>query len=154
MSSRPDRTMASVGQTSTPLRGVPVALAAVTALLCLAVAAIHLIDQKGVPGSKDPSYIGVAYYLLEISAVVIAVLLLAPRARQSVLVWSVAFFVGLGPILGFVLSRGPGLPSYTDDMGNWTEPLGVISLVVEAVLLLVSLIGVTRARAQTVATTD
>lgn len=153
MSSRPDRTMAPAGQTDAPARRVPIALAGIAAVLCLAVAVIHLIDQNGLPGSKDPSYVGIGYYLLEISAVIIAVLLLAPRTRHAVLIWSVAFFVGLGPIAGFVLSRGPGLPGYADDKGNWTEPLGVISLVVEAVLLVVSLTGVTRARAQESGTT-
>lgn len=147
MSSRPDRTMAPAGLTSPSTLRVPVALAAVAAVLCVAVALIHLIDQGGMPGSKDPSYIGIGYYLLEISAVIVAVLLLAPRTRGSLLVWSVAFFAGLGPIVGYCLSRGPGLPNYADDRGNWTEPLGVVGLVVEAVLLIVSLVGVTRAKA-------
>ena len=148
MSIRPDRTMTRTGQTTARTPHVPLVLALIAAALCLAVAAIHLIDQNGLPGAKDPSYIGIGYYLLEISAVIIAVLLLAPRTRHSVLIWSVAFFVGLGPIIGYCLSRGPGLPDYTDDMGNWAEPLGVIGLVVEALLLAVSLLGVTRAKAQ------
>jgi hypothetical protein len=54
--------------------------------------------------------------------------------------------VAAGPILGYVLSRGPGLPNYGDDIGNWTEPLGVLSLVVEGVLLILSatILGATR----------
>ena len=39
-------------------------------------------------------------------------------------------------MLGYVLTRGPGLPDATDDRGNWGEPLGVASLVVEAILIL------------------
>lgn len=147
MSSRPDRTMAPPGLASSRTLNVPIVLAAIAAVLCLGVAAIHLIDQGGVPGSKDPGYIGIGYYLLEISAVIVAVLLLAPRTRNSVMVWAVAFLAGLGPIVGYCLSRGPGLPDYADDRGNWTEPLGLISLVVEAVLMVISLVGVTRAKA-------
>jgi hypothetical protein len=30
------------------------------------------------------------------------------------------------------------LPNYDDDIGNWAEPLGVISLVVEGILLIVA----------------
>jgi hypothetical protein len=30
------------------------------------------------------------------------------------------------------------LPDYTDDIGNWGEPLGVISVVVEGVLLILA----------------
>jgi hypothetical protein len=43
--------------------------------------------------------------------------------------------VAVGPLLGYVLSRGPGLPGYDDDRGNWTEPLGLVSLGVEVLLL-------------------
>jgi hypothetical protein len=41
-------------------------------------------------------------------------------------------------VLGYVLSRGPGLPNYTDDIRNWAEPLGVASLAVETALLALS----------------
>ena len=124
------------------LRRTPsLALGVPAALLSLGVAAIHVVDQGGVPGSKDPSYVGIGYWVLEIVAVVLAVALLARRARASVLTWVVAAGVGLGPLLGYCLSRGPGLPSYTDDIGNWTEPLGIVSLVVEVLLVLVALAG-------------
>lgn len=53
--------------------------------------------------------------------------------------WLLAAGVGLGPIVGYLLSRGPGLPSHSDDIGNWAEPLGIVSLVVEGVLLLLAL---------------
>lgn len=104
----------------------------VGALLCLAVAAIHVADQGGIPGSKEPFYVGVGYHALEIAAVVAALLLLT---RAASLGWLLAVGVSLGPIVGYVLSRGPGLPHYRDDVGNWSEPLGVASLVVEAALL-------------------
>ncbi|GAA1879199.1 hypothetical protein [Lapillicoccus jejuensis] len=122
------------------------ALGVPAALLSLGVAAIHVVDQGGVPGSKDPSYVGIGYWVLEVVAVVLAVALFTRRARASVLTWVVAAGVGLGPLLGYCLSRGPGLPGYTDDMGNWTEPLGIISLVVEGLLILVALAGARAAR--------
>ncbi|WP_258053225.1 hypothetical protein [Streptomyces sp. Ru72] len=46
--------------------------------------------------------------------------------------------MAVGPLLGYILSRGPGLPDYGDDIGNWTEPLGLLSLAVEGALLLLS----------------
>lgn len=55
--------------------------------------------------------------------------------------WAFALGVGAGPLIGYVLSRGPGLPNYTDDRGNWSEPLGIISLVAEGLLVLVVLAG-------------
>ncbi|MFE7707777.1 hypothetical protein ACFU6I_18700 [Streptomyces sp. NPDC057486] len=107
----------------------------VGALLCLAVAAIHVVDQGGITATRDPYYIGVAYHVLEIAAVVAAVLLLIGLVRLG---WLLAAAVAIGPLLGYILSRGPGLPHYGDDVGNWAEPLGLVSLVVEGALLLLS----------------
>jgi hypothetical protein len=105
------------------------------ALLCLAVAVVHLIDQGGLTATRDPYYIGVAYHVLEVAAAVAAVLLLAGLVRLG---WLLAIGVAAGPIVGYVLSRGPGLPYYSDDIGNWTETIGLVSLAVEGALLLLS----------------
>jgi hypothetical protein len=101
------------------------------AALCLAVAAIHVIDQGGIPGSKTPAYVGDGYYALEIIGAVTALLLIAGAVRAG---WFLAAGAAAGPFAGYVLSRGPGLPGYTGDVGNWTEPLGLVSLAVEAAL--------------------
>ncbi|MEW2295622.1 hypothetical protein ABZ719_23435 [Streptomyces sp. NPDC006743] len=105
------------------------------ALLCLVVAGIHVVDQGGFTATRDPAYVGIAYHVLEIAAVVAAVLLLMRLPRPG---WLLAAGVAAGPVLGYLLSRGPGLPDYRDDVGNWTEPLGLASLAVEGTLLLVS----------------
>ncbi len=105
------------------------------AVLCLAVAVIHVIDQGGIPGSKTPVYVADGYYALEIIGAVTAVLLIAGAVRAG---WFLAAGVAAGPFIGYVLSRGPGLPGYTSDVGNWTEPLGLVSLAVEAVLFTVA----------------
>ncbi len=113
---------------------------ATAALLCLAVSWIHVQDQGGFPGDKTPHYVGIGYYLLEVAGVLCAVLLLSgaagPGHRTT---WLLGGAVALGPLVGFVLSRGPGLPDYTDDKGNWTEPLGLLSIGVEAALLALAL---------------
>ncbi|WP_063770908.1 hypothetical protein [Streptacidiphilus neutrinimicus] len=106
------------------------------AVLCLAVAWIHVQDQGGFPGDKSPGYVGVGYYLLEAAGVLSAVVLTSrSELGERALVWVIAAGVAVGPLLGFVLSRGPGLPNYDDDRGNWTEPLGLVSVAVEVVLL-------------------
>lgn len=115
--------------------GTSLILRAVGAVGCLAVAAIHIIDQGGVPGLKDPDYVQILYYLLEVAALAAAALLLTNYARRG---WGLALGVAAGPIIGYMLSRGPGLPDYSDDIGNWTEPLGVLSLVVEGALLILA----------------
>lgn len=114
-----------------------IAARSVGALLCVQVAIIHIIDQGGIPGSKTPSYVGVGYWILEILAIVTAVALITNRSTR--LSWFVAIGVGVGPMAGYILSRGPGLPDYTDDMGNWGEPIGVFSLTAEAILIVLAI---------------
>ena len=108
----------------------------VGALLCVQVAIIHIIDQGGIPGSKTPAYVGAGYWILEILGIVTAAGLITNRSVR--LSWFVAIGVGAGPMIGYILSRGPGLPGYTDDVGNWGEPLGVFSLVAEAILIMLA----------------
>jgi hypothetical protein len=115
------------------------------AVLCLAVSLIHVQDQGGFPGDKDPHYVAVGYYLLEAGAVLAAVLLVTgARAAFARPAWLLAAGVGLGPLLGYVLSRGPGLPDYADDKGNWAEPLGLLSLAVELVLVVLAVTALRR----------
>ena len=125
----------------------------VGAALALAVAGIHIADQGGFPGSEAPDYKQVGFYLLEgVSVLTAAALLLALRPEINRAAWTLAaVFVAAAPLLGYALSRGPGLPGFDDDRGNWTEPLGVASLVVESALLALSVAALAvahRARSQ------
>jgi hypothetical protein len=114
-------------------------------VLCLAVAWIHVQDQGGFPGSKTPDYVGVGYYLLEAAGILSAVVLASgSELAERAFVWVTAAGVALGPLLGYVLSRGPGLPGYDDDRGNWTEPLGLASLGVEVLLLALAMLRLRR----------
>ncbi|MEY9964579.1 hypothetical protein ABIA33_002621 [Streptacidiphilus sp. MAP12-16] len=128
-----------------PRRTSPTGLSA--AVLCLGVVWIHVQDQGGFPGSKSPGYVALGYFALEAVGVLSAVLLVAgPGTRLYRAAWLLAMGVSAGPLLGFALSRGPGLPGYGDDKGNWTEPLGLLSLLVESVLLVLSLVALVSAR--------
>ncbi|WP_380168991.1 hypothetical protein [Jannaschia sp. R86511] len=105
------------------------------AALALAIAWIHVIDQGGLLGLKDPAYLGWGFRALEVTAVVCAVLLLTGRHRVG---WLLAAGVAAGPLLGIIVSRSVGLPNATEDIGNWGETIGVASMVVEAALLIVA----------------
>ena len=132
-------TQTPTGTTTRAQRRTGPVIGVVGALLAMVIAYIHVVDQGGFPGGKSPAYIGIGYYVLEVVAVVVAVALLVGRSRNRVGTWLLAAAVGAGPMLGYVLTRGPGLPDATDDRGNWGEPLGVASLVVEGLLIVVSL---------------
>jgi hypothetical protein len=106
---------------------------AAAAALCVGVAYIHVKDQGGIIGAKDPAYMQAGYYALEVTALVVAAMLLA-RIRPMA-TWFLTVGVAAGPLVGFVLTRTVGLPNAMDDRGNWTETLGVVSLVVEGALL-------------------
>jgi hypothetical protein len=105
-----------------------------TALLCLAVAIVNMIDNGGV-GSQTPTYLAVGYYLVEIGAAVAAALLMASPTRAG---WLLSAAAALGPLASYILSRGPGLPAYSADKGNWGEPLGMLSVVLEGAVLTVA----------------
>jgi hypothetical protein len=118
------------------MRGWEIVAALVGALLCAAVAYIHIVDQGGVTGTKDPAYMQAGYYAIEVTAVIAGLMLLT--LRRSVAAWFLAIGVAAGPFVGYVLTRTTGLPGAMDDRGNWSEPLGVVSLVVEAALLVLA----------------
>ena len=82
---------------------------------------------------------GWAYRALEVGGTLVFFALIARAMLRFT--WFCAFLVGLGPLVGYVLTRTTGLPQATDDKGNWGDPLGIASLVVEAALILVSLVA-------------
>jgi hypothetical protein len=106
-------------------------------------------DQGGFTGDKSPTYIAIGYYLLEVAGVGTAIALLGASMKHLGTVWALTIGVALGPLAGFVLSRGPGLPLYTEDRGNWTETLGIVSVIVEGALLVVATVMLDRSRRST-----
>src|SRR5919202_3240860 len=116
------RTSVATSSTATRTSSAPLALAVPARLtgaaLAIAVALVHVIDQGGFPGDKDPAYVGKGYYLLELAGVLVAAaLVLARTVRLARPAWWGAALVALGPLAGYIASRGPGLPDYTDDKG-------------------------------------
>jgi hypothetical protein len=115
--------------------------AVTAAALLFAISYIHLADQGFLAFDKDPSYLLAAYLLVEIAAPVVGIALLR---RPSMASWLFAAGCAAGPVVGFVLTRTTGLPGATDDIGNWSEPLGVASLIVEGALLLIAAVELLR----------
>lgn len=118
-------------------------MAVIGAALAVTVAVIHVLDQGGLTGLKDPTYLGYGYWALELTALVCAGLLLT-RARSTG--WLIALGVAAGPLVGIVISRSVGLPDATDDIGNWAEPLGVAAMLTEAALLALAVTALTATR--------
>jgi hypothetical protein len=92
-----------------------------------AVATIHLLD---LPGKwNEVRYIAFLYILTILASVIIAERLLKHGSKLDYLA---AAAVCASSIVGYLLNRTVGLPGAMGDIGNWLEPLGFISLFVEA----------------------
>lgn len=99
----------------------------------VAVAALHVAAA----GPEWPDARWVFWSFMALAGVCLAVatrlsLGLDRGARPVVLA------LALLPIAGYVLSRSTGLPGATDDIGDWANPLGIATLVVESALVVLS----------------
>jgi hypothetical protein len=113
----------------------------VGALLALAVAGVHVTDQGGVSALADPAWIGWSYRLVEVGGVLTALTLLLPlsaRLGRPWLGWAAGVLLGAGPFVAYVTSRTIGLPGDSGDIGNWDYWVGVVALIVEAALVVLS----------------
>src|SRR3954449_1374696 len=103
-----------------------IAARATVAVGLAAVGVIHLLDAIGKYG--ETRYLFWMYVALIVGCVAVAGAVLFTRSRAAFL--AAAGLAG-SAALGYVLSRTTGLPNAKDDIGNWTEPLGLASLFVE-----------------------
>lgn len=102
----------------------------------LAIALIHLLDVLS--KFKETPYLGVLYIVLMVASLGVAGLILH---SGSVLAWGAAGALAAATLLGFVLSRTTGLPGDDGDIGNWSESLGLASMLVEGAVIALSLYG-------------
>jgi len=98
------------------------------------IAVIHAVDSVG--KWSETRYMFWMYMALIAGALATAASVLFTRSRAALLA---AAGVAASAFAGYVLSRTTGLPNATDDIGNWTEPLGLASLVVEGCVVAVAL---------------
>jgi hypothetical protein len=104
----------------------------------IGIAWVHFLDLSG--KMEETPYLGWAYIGL-IAGCGAAVVLLARRDRRGFLL---AGGLAGATFVGYCLSRTTGLPAATDDIGNWTEALGVWSLVFEGMVVALSVTALSR----------
>ena len=102
----------------------------ILALGLIAIAIIHVLDLP----SKwaEVRYLGFGYI-----GVIIASLILAERVirKPSSLDYFATAALSASVLAGFTITRTVGLPGAMDDIGNWLEPLGLVSILVEAIVI-------------------
>ena len=94
------------------------------------VALIHLLDLPG--QLSETPYLFVLYLALMASSLALAGVLIGTSDARA---WAAASILSALVIVGYVLIRTTGLPQSSDDVGNWSEPLGMASLFVEGCLV-------------------
>jgi hypothetical protein len=105
-----------------------------------AVAAVAHIPVIG-PHLEEAPYMGVLFVLLTAACAVLAAAALL-RGGRAVHLWTV-LTCGLA-VVGYAATRLVAFPMLADDVGNWLEPLGVVSIVSESIAVAAALFGLTR----------
>jgi hypothetical protein len=91
------------------------------------IAVIHLLDLPG--KFAETPYLAWAYLgMILACAILIERIATNPKNADYLAAAGVAASV----LAGFVVNRTVGMPGATEDIGNWLEPLGFLSLFVEA----------------------
>jgi hypothetical protein len=117
-------------QTSNDTLGGEIVARAVAVIGLAGVALIHLLDAIG--KFHETPYMGWMYIGLILACLATAGALIRANAREA---WLAAFVLPASAAIGFTLTRTVGLPQAHEDIGNWSEPLGLASLFVEGTLM-------------------
>jgi hypothetical protein len=106
-------------------------------LLVAAVAHLPVIPDH----LRQAPYMGVLFILFTLAAFAVATVL---AARPSHLWYLVTSALCVAAIAAYVATRLIAFPQLADDVGAWTEPLGIISISAEAVAASLSAVAVRR----------
>ena len=96
--------------------------------LIVIVGLIHLINSPG--DLEEGSYTGLLYLANFFGALTAAIGIYRGRSWG----WSLGALVSVGAFVGYVISRTVGLPGLPVEE-EWLEPLGLLSLLVEALFM-------------------
>jgi hypothetical protein len=103
-----------------------------------AIIAIHTSELSG--KIEETAYLGFGYLLL-VTASTVAIVLIAQRDVRG---WVLGGVTALATFIGFVLTRTTGLPAARGDIGNWSEKIGIWSLVAEGVVVVLAAVMLLR----------
>jgi hypothetical protein len=131
----------STASAPTALETPETILRGIGAVLLGSIALIHFLDVFD--KFEETPYQGWLFIALILGCLAAATQLVRAPSR---LVWVLAALCGLAPLVMYIVSRSVGLPGSPDEIGNWTEALGLASLATEACTVVVSAYMLTRAR--------
>jgi hypothetical protein len=109
-------------------------------VLIVVVGLTHLI---GAPQHyRVAPYIGVGFVANFIGALVAAVGIY----RDAMWGWLIGALIAGGALVMYMVSRSVGLPGFEHAVGRWSGPLGILSLVVEALFITIFLLWLSARR--------
>ena len=112
------------------------AVRAVAAIGLIAVGIIHALE---IQGQLDGAvWLTAGFAALTIIAPIGALWLLA---RPAPLAWASGGLICLSAALGYILTRSVGLPGDPQDIGNWLEPLGLVALITEWIVVILAVLA-------------
>lgn len=98
---------------------------------------------------SEAPYIGGLFMVFTTASILLAAMLLI---ADSTLIWRALGTVCLLAVLAYALSRTVALPLLSDDVGNWGEPIGFVSILTEGSVVILAVLAVWGSRRQGVAT--
>src|SRR4051794_12102279 len=101
---------------------------------------IHLVEAPGYLDEK--TYVGVLFLLAAAGSALVTAWLWRTDARPG---WALGALIAIGCFAGYVLSRTTGLPGGFKE-AEFAEPLGIVSLLVEAGFVAVAVSRLRRTR--------
>ncbi|WP_151083644.1 hypothetical protein [Nocardioides cynanchi] len=81
---------------------------------------------------EEAPYVGWLFIALSVVCIALAVAILFV---DHVGVWVISAAVCLAAVVAFLASRTIGLPQIRDDVGNWTDPLGIPAVASEVLMV-------------------
>lgn len=102
-----------------------------------ALAAIAHVPAIG-PHLDEAPYLGEEFIVFTVACALLAV---AAVACDSAAVYGLAIVTCGLAVIGYVATRLIAFPQLADDVGNWSEPLGVVAIAAESVAFLAAIIG-------------
>lgn len=118
---------------SSPLRLPAAAAALVAGIAHLPVTPEHL---------DEVPYVGWMFVALAVVCVAGGLLLVV---RDAAVVWWTPAVSCLAAVVLYVVSRGPGMPAMDDDIGDWTNEFGLISVASETLVAVLAVAALLRA---------
>jgi len=127
----------SATASTTTRQDTPVRWLLVTAITAAAAAHVPVIA----PHLDEAPYMGVLFILLTAACLAIGATIALADATWGYLA---AMPVCGAAVIGYVATRLFAFPQLADDVGNWFEPLGVLSVVTETAVVVLAAIVVRR----------